>query len=330
VSASKTIAVLLAAMLAATPSLGLNEVDDAVARLLVAARAGNDQNAAEAASSVIGFGDSAVSKLLDGISARTPSEIAWSLRCLRAIRTSRARDVAFAMCAHAYASVRAEAAILAGTIGGEAAVPLLIKASADRDATVRRRAFDGLVQTGSVAPELVAVATQGILDADTWIVVDSVMILDRIPASPDISGDRVLAAVSAAVGRLDDHNAAATLDLVVRRAGIHSGPLLMKALDAKKPAVVVEALDAAARLRLASAVPKVSRLAKSSDRRLAKAAIDCLARINDSSTIGFLVDLLEGAKDAELMDAIAVALRKMTGQLFGTDVSGWRKWLASR
>jgi HEAT repeat protein len=325
-----TLALFLAVGQAA--AVGPNEVDDALTKMFSAAKAGDDQAAVDAATTVVAFGESAAPRLVSSLTTpnRTASEIAWALRCLKVLRSPLAKDPAFALCGHASAEVRGEAILTAAAVGGDAAVTLMLKLAGDPDAMVRRRAFDGLLQSDSTASEIIPVAARGILDPDTWVVIDAVQILDRFPVPADFSKDKVVEAVGAGVGRLEDHNAAAVFDFLVRRAGIQCGPILHRALDLKNTEVVVQALDAAGRVRLVSAITKISRLAKGSDRRVAKAAIECLSKINEAPSVPFLIDMLDGARDAEMIDAIAVALRGMTGMLHGTDVIAWRKWLAAQ
>jgi HEAT repeat protein len=132
------------------------------------------------------------------------------------------------------------------------------------------------------------------------------------------------------VDRLDGRNATATFDLLVRRGGSKCAPAVESGLSSKNSLIVIAALDAAGKLRLASVVPRCKRLASGSERDLSKAAIECLSRINDPESVGFLVDLLESSRDPERTDALAVALRRMTGRLHGTDVAKWRAYLAKR
>jgi HEAT repeat protein len=205
-------------------------------------------------------------------------------------------------------------------------VPYLQRAAADPDATVRRRAFDGLIEFGCQADGTLAVAVNGVVDKDFWVVLQAFQILD-CQRKPERGPDRVMVELAKIVDRLDERNSDACFDFFVRRAGADAGPVVQAALKSEKRCVVLAALKAAGRLRLAGAKPEATRLAGKPDLAVAVAAIDCLSLINDPDTLPILVELLDRAREPERVDALCVALRRMTSRLYGSDVSLWRKYL---
>jgi hypothetical protein len=304
-------------------------VEDAILALFRAARAGNDTVTMQAAASVAAFGPQAASGLVRSLGDRSPAELVWALRCLREIGSDVAKEPAFALCAHADAAVRAEAVWASATLGGTSSVTFLQRSASDPDDIVRRRAFDGLLEYGCQADGTMPIAAKGVIDKDFWVVLQAFQILDH-QKKPERGVDPVLVELSKYVSRLDDRNADACFDFFVRRGGPDCGTIVEAALSSKQPCVVVAALKAAARLRHAPALRLATRLAGDADVKIAVAAIDCLSEINDPDSVVVLVDLLERVRDEERTDAIAVALRRMTSRLYGTDVALWRKYLAKQ
>jgi HEAT repeat protein len=323
----------LGVLLALAPgsfAVGPDRVDDAITALFLAARAGDDQAAEKAAGALVTFREAAASKLALSVGGRTPQELVWALRCLREIGTPDGRNIAFALCSHEKAEVRIEAVFATNMLGGDAALPYLIQAAGDSDATVRRRAYDGITAHGTGSAEELEVGLKGVLDPDFWVLNQAFLILDKQPRPPEGGKDKLMAGLARIVPQLDERNAAATFDLLVRHCGEHCAPIIETAFGAKRVEVAIAALGAAGELRLGSVVRKVCGLASQRDVVVSKAAIECLARINDPDSVEFLVDLLAGAQDPVRVDALALALRTMTGQLFGTDVEKWRRYLAKR
>ena len=313
-----------------SPATGPDGIDDAITALYAKVRSGDDAAAAKAAATLASFGGSAASRLAASAADRTPPEIVWALRCLRAIGSTDGRDLAFGLCSHGNAGVRAEAVWTTSELGQETGVTLLLQAASDADAIVRRRAFDGILAHGIRAAGATEVASKGILDVDFWVVLQAFQILDQQPRVPEGSRDKVVVALGRLVPQLEERNAAAAFDLLVRRAGMACGPMIETGLDVTREAVVMAALHAARQLRLATVVLRVQSLAKGSNPLIAKAAIQTLASINDPNSVAFLVDLLASSREPGRVDAIAVALRTMTGRLYGTDVEKWRKYLADK
>jgi HEAT repeat protein len=307
-----------------------DEVDEAVARLFAAARSGDERACMNAAGSLVAFKDVGASKLAGSLEGRTAVELVWALRCLRAIGGPAAAGAASTLATHADAAVRAEAVWTAYDVSGAVAWEVLVSAARDGDPIVRRRAFDGLAQHACSKPGVAAVAIEGILDRDSWVMLAAFQILHAQPVAPDPKADPVIPGVTRILPRLDERNAKAAFRLLVRRAGQGCGAAIEGSLDAEREAIVLAALEAAGDVRLTAAVPRCARLASGSDLVVARAAIECLARINDPSTLPFLVDQLEQSRDRERTDALAAALRRMTGRLYGTDVPRWRVYLEQR
>jgi HEAT repeat protein len=315
---------LAAAPASARPSGGL---DDAILALFRAARAGNDTATTQAATTLVSFGPAAASSLARSLSDRSPQELVWALRCLREIGSDAVRDTVFGLCAHTDPMVRTDAVIASAMLGKAAAVPYLQRAAADPDDTVRRRAFDGILEHGCQADGTLVIAVNGVVDKDFWVVLQAFQILD-CQRKPERGPDRVVTELARIVSRLDERNAEAYFDFLVRRAGADCAPVIEPALGATQPCVVIAALRAAGRLRLAAARLPATKLAKGSDIPVSVAAIDTVAQINDHDSLPALVDLLERARHTQQIDALAVALRRMTSRLYGTDVALWRKYLA--
>jgi HEAT repeat protein len=324
-------ATLLAIVLAVGPAAAewSGGVDDAILALFTAARAGNETATTQAASVVVSFGPAAAASLARSLSDRTPQELVWALRCLREIGSDTVKDTVFGLCSHSDAAVRADAVIASGMLGKSAAVPFLQRAAADPDDTVRRRAYDGLIEYGCQADGTLVIGVNGVVAKDFWVVLQAFQILDG-QKKPERGADRVVVELAKVVGKLDDRNAEACFDFLVRRAGADCGPVVESALGASQRCVVIAALRAAGRLRLASARLPATKLAKNSEIPVSIVAIDCVAQINDPDSLPALVDLLERATDPLQVDAVAVALRRMTSRLYGTDVSLWRKYLAGK
>jgi HEAT repeat protein len=326
-AATLVLALALAASAARAGTTG--GLDDAIAALFRAVRAGDEVATTQAASALVARGPAGASELAKSLADRTPAELVWALRCLREIGSDAVKETAFTLCSHENALVRADAVTTAYVLGKASAVPVLQRAAADADDTVRRRAFDGILEYGSQAPGTLAVAVNGVVDKDFWVVLQAFQILD-CQKKPEGGPDRVLVELSKLVGKLDERNSEAYFDFLVRRGGNDGGPVIVSALEAARPCVVVSALKAAGRLRLAEATQRATRLAGSSDSATSVAAIDCLSHVNDPETVPILVDLLERVKDPERIEALCVALRRMTSRLYGADVALWRKYLAGQ
>lgn len=326
-----SVAFIVALALAASPaSAGASGgIEDAILALFRAARAGNDVATAQAATALVAFGPSAAATLSRSMSDRTAPELVWALRCLREIGSDAVKETVFTLCSHSDPGVRADAVSASWTLGKSASVPFLQRAASDPDDTVRRRAFDGLIEYGCQADGTLAIAVNGVVDKDFWVVLQAFQILD-CQRKPERGPDRVMVELAKIVPRLDERNADACFDFFVRRAGADAGPVVEAALKSEKRCVLLSAIKAAGRLRLAAAKAEATRLAGKPDLAISVAAIDCLSLINDPDSVPILVELLDRAREPERLDALCVALRRMTGRLYGANVCCWRKYLDGR
>jgi HEAT repeat protein len=321
---------VLALLLVAAPcAAGPSGVDDAILGLFRAAAAGNEPATMKAAQAVVAFGPEAASRIVESLPGRSSVEIVWALRCLREIGSENAAQTAFSLCSHGDAAVRADAVWAAWVLGGEAAVPHLQKAASDSDDVVRRRAFDGLLEHGALTAGTLQIAANGVTDKDFWVVMQAFQILDR-QRKPERGPDPVLVELAKIVSRLDERNSDAYFEFLVGRSGMDCGYVIEGALSSNRSCVVISALKAAGTLRLALVVTATSRLASCNDLPVALAAIEALSMIDRPESVPYLVDLLDRAKQPERLDALSVALRRMTGRLYGAEVAKWRKYLAER
>jgi hypothetical protein len=308
-------------------------IGESIEAMYAAVRAKDEAGAANAAAAIVRFGDEAAAAIVTSTTGRAPAELVWALRCLREIGPAAAKDTVISLCDHSSAEVRAEAVWTAHGLDAAAATPALLRAAGDGDATVRRRAFDGLAQspTASRASGGLDVAVRGVVDADAWVILRAFEMLDHLPRGGEDgrTPDRVVEALARIVPELDDRNASAAVSTIVRRAGPRATPILVQALTAKRREVVIAALDGLGQVRASSALPAVHGLAGSADMDVAVAATKAIARTSEAASVPILVDLLEQARDPRRIDALAVALRTITGKLHGTDVAAWRKYLSA-
>ncbi|HYC79258.1 MAG TPA: HEAT repeat domain-containing protein [Planctomycetota bacterium] len=292
-----------------------------------AVRSGDDTAALRAASKLAEAGDAGVEALLDHAVGRDPTEIACALRWSADTGLPVAAKPAARFAVHDDAGVRASAIVCVAATAGPKEIALYVAATRDAAPEVRRRAYDALVEHALGAPETVAAGAEGMASDDSWLVMRGAALLQAAPAPPPGGVDPVMSALTAVAPRIRGGNAAAVLDVVGRRCGAAAAPVVVKLLAVEDLEAVIAALEAVARHGIAEAAPRVRALAEHDEPTVAAAAFRGLAAAPTPDATHFLVGRLEDAPTEELREAAAIALRRLTGKLFGRDVARWRRWL---
>jgi hypothetical protein len=305
-------------------------VAGAVRTLLAAADGEDEQATNKAAKAVNALGEPAAAVLAGLPETTAPRRLVWALRCLRVHGSSVGRDFAAALTKHADASVRVEALVTAADLMGDAVAPLCLAATKDADTTVRRRAFDGLLLVAAETKEAGAAAAIGVMDADFWAADVAVRILFNQPAPKAGEPDVLSSAVAQSAPSASRDAALSVYAFLARRSPKAARTAVERGLSSDRPEIRIAAVRTIAELRADDLASRAAALASDSEFKVAKAAIETVATLNDPSTLESMIDLLETAPDKARREAVAVALRRMTGKLHGYDVAAWRRELAKR
>lgn len=114
------------------------------------------------------------------------------------------------------------------------------------------------------------------------------------------------------------------------RNGVSAKALIHECCSAKSPSLRSAAVVAASKSQMTEEIPRIRTFLSDRDPDLVRSSIEALAELKDRESLRTLVDLLESHPEPTVKDAAAVALRSLTGQLFGFDAAAWRTHLASR
>lgn len=216
------------------------------------------------------------------------------------------------------AAVRASAASGLGEAKDRRAVEPLIAALADKIPLVRARAATALGKIG-----------------------DKQAIASLVAALQDKAAP-VRGAVAAALGEFKENIIAPPLierlidkDGSVRAAAVASLgklktketlPPLLSALQDKSPRVRAAAAIALGKLKNKQALEPLIAALKDKDQRVRRVAATALGDLKASRAVPPLIAALQDPKDSELVNNAALALKKITGADFGSELDKWQEW----
>lgn len=301
----------------------------AVRRLFEAAGGGVEAALMKAAEAVVAQGAAAVAPLTEGLAKRPGAAIVWALKCLREIDAGTGAVSLSGLADHPEPAVRAESLLAGAALIGRDFLPVVRAAARDKETPVRRRAYDALLLIASPDPETLALVAGGLIEDDFWIASCVWRFFDVVPKPADGGSDPVIPALGSVAERVADAHAAPVFSFLAARGGAAAHPYVVQALRSRRPAILAGALTAAGTLRIQEAFDTAAATLDSRDRASALAALECLSQLKHPRSVPLLVDLLDSTRDQERKDAVAVALRKITGRTFGFDTAAWRKWLDS-
>ena len=295
-----------------------------------AVRANKPKTSARRGKQVVDHGDLAVDPLLDGVRKRSAREIVYALRAMGYLKNARTRSTVLALCAHESADIRAEAVVAGCRAHPSAMGPVLDFAVADPHHMVRRRAYDGVLSMElQQRQEFIGIAFRGIVDSDFWVRSRALRIISGALPAPTGEGevDPVIAGAQAVMPQLGKDSAVPLFRILAKIRTKAMPDLVETGLRTGSIDAQVAAFGAAADLRLRDHGGVALRLLSSRSVVLANSAAAYLGRIRDRKSVPMLVDRLESTRDKGRREAIAVALRQITGRPFGYDVTRWRAWL---
>lgn len=304
---------------------------NAVQKLLKSAAGGAaEESLREEAQAVVALGaDATTAFLLEGLMDRSEGEIIWSLRCLRNLqRTPNAADLE-ALLVDDREALRVEALHLLKDRAEETHRGLFLRATRDKSQEVRRRGYDGLVRLGVVDEATVHAAVEGLTSNDFWISSRCIALMKRAPAPRKVGRkerDAVSEALQDALPRLAGPNVAQAFTLAAQRSQSAASRLFEDALKERREGPRLAALAAITRLRMRGHEKAIRTLIPDRNPEVRAAAAGCAAALGDRGAVVPLIDRLDQEREEATRAAIAIALRRITGQGHGYDTRAWREW----
>ena len=304
-----------------------NDAEESVARMFEAASHGDQRSLLTAAREVVSSGFGAIEPLYENLADRSATEIIWALKCLKQMGERAGKRALVDLCAHENPRVRQEALISGAILLRAEILPACFKAATDENVRVRRRAIDGLVSLDADHSDCIDVGFAGILERDFWISAQALKLLQAVPMPKKGQNDPVASRTVKLVTRMSDQTAERLFGLVAQRRSKNAARLVKVALDDGNDASKVGALAMATRMRKIDVNARARELLRLSATSVRRAAISYLAARKDQEAVDGLIDVLDEPRiDGKLRDDTAVALRRITGKLFGFDVSAWREY----
>ena len=282
------------------------------------------------ADKVVACGEPAVQYLRDGIGAREPQSIVWSIRVLMAIGDPSFVEDLPELSRHSDAKVRV-AALQAGLdTAPKKMKECFIRATKDPDGTVRRRAYDGLLECPCDESTL-SLIIEGLVDEDYWISARSFNLLARWPKmGPEDREDPLFKPLLKVISQIEPGRTHQVISFMARRDRHNIGPLLTIMEKKGDTVLKVETYKMARKHRARDLVgPARQAIADSQDDKIRLEAVKYLGEMKDDQALSDLARLLS-SRDEALREAAAVSLRKISGQLFGFDREAWENWIAGR
>ncbi len=299
----------------------------AIDAMFAAARTGNLQTIETTTTAVVALGKSVAPLVVADLGKRQPAECIAALHCVVALDGVESLDSILPLATHADTEVRASAVAAIAALGATASADVLWKAAGDPAATVRRRAFDGIVEHLVTNPRAVPIAIDGITDTDFWVAMKAQEILSAQPVPAPPAQDAVAIGLLGILGRANEQTIRPMLEILQTRGRPAITAALRKAVAHPLPAVTVAAFESAAQLQIHEVIDAARDAAKARNVAAAAAAITYIGAVHDDPSLPLLVDVLEQFTEKERREAAAVALRQCTSQLFGYDASAWRSYL---
>ena len=298
----------------------------AVKGFLKTAAAGDVDGLEKAAQAVIAVRAEALPLLEEGLHKRKPHEIVAILRLMRRMRAPGAAGTVLDLAAHRAAAVRAEVLVFCTLLDVPEIVPHLYRGTRDESVDVRRRAYDGLLKFEPRDQNALMAAVQGLFSRDFWIVGQAARFLATWPR-PENGVDPLVRALGDKIRALDVLSAAPVFAILSKRMGDEVLPLVLRGMKSSKDVVALQAIKTAVNLKLKGAHGELQQLCQGRG-EAAVAATRALGTLKVWKATPTLVKRLSLTTNKKHREAIAVALRRITGKAFGYDSSKWEIFLS--
>lgn len=165
---------------------------------------------------------------------------------------------------------------------------------------------------------------QGLEDADFWVRDRSIEILGK-HVQDLVADDQLAAQVGPKLGRYPAMVIRRVLILTRHHHEASAKELVELLLRSRRAIDRIEALRAVRSGDGRKIARFVLDALDESDSRIRMQAVGATVRLGKLPAVGPLIERLEDESDS-VREAAAVALRQLTGQLFGYDTRAWRTW----
>lgn len=305
------------------------EAARAVAEFLEAAKAVKAANIEALADRVVALGSLATGPLLKDLSERSPRQLTWILKILRNLEAKDLRAEILPLTAHPDGDVRAEALRTALEVRPDLCTEAVISLAKDKHLEARKVAYNGFL----VVPaddRFLPLLFDGLRDKDFWCALQAQRGLAMWPEPKKGELDPIIGGLHRNIGHLPGTTALQMIDIVKQRRDSNIDELLITGMGRGTDEVKVALLEAAIQHRSKAIVKQASdHLLLRSAPELVVASLRYLGSCKYEGSLATMADLL-GSGNKSIRDAAAVALRTITGQLFGYDQDKWSRWISTR
>lgn len=282
-----------------------------------------------AADRVVAAGAAAETALLERIQERSHSEILWTLRALKNIPVEAGKPIVLSLASHGNADIRAEALGIGAQQFPESFASLFAQRAADPDPEVRKAAYNGLA---AIEPrsEHLPVIIDGLVSNDFWIAMQAEQILARWPAPAQDEPDPLASGLHRVIARMQPSRVIPLLHIVKMRGSREFDSLLLQGSEKGSDDLRASLLKAAATHRSRALMERArNNLLIPTPPSVKIESLAYLAVLKDDSNLPAMAGLLTAA-DPKVREQAAIALRRITGQVFGYDAAAWQRWFDSR